>query len=220
MTRFTLTTLVTLLFALGAFALDEPPPAIQPEEEALQRTAQLRAEAAAHQEMGRQFAATTGSSRRERRWRRTVIALCREYAATAIRTAEAYERAAAPASPLSPVTTRHETLTSHGPGHLPLTSVEYEARAAEYDAQAKSLRADADRHITMLRSSIALQAQQQPYSTRSSWVRRGVFFEPPREQAARERCQNIVQHSLDLARHADDVAKHYRLRARELEARR
>ena len=50
MTRFALTTLFTLLFTLGAFALDDSTPAIQPEE-ALQRAAQLRFEASAHHEM-------------------------------------------------------------------------------------------------------------------------------------------------------------------------
>ncbi len=95
MKHLTLATLIALLatFGASAFALDEPPPVIQPED-ALRHAGQLRAEASAHREMERQLAAQTGGSRRERQWRKTMVALCREYSATADRTAEAYERAA------------------------------------------------------------------------------------------------------------------------------
>lgn len=209
MTRFVLTTLVTLLFTLGAFALDEPTPAIQPEE-ALQRAAQLRFEASAHQEMERQLVAQTGGSRRDRRWRKTMIGLCHEYTAAATRAAEAYERAAAPESSSSSAELRPHTL-------LPVTAAEYDARAFEYEAQAESLRADADQHLSMLRSSRA--DLQEPYysSGRGVGQQRGGWFETPRERAAREHCEDVVQQNLDLARDADNMAKHLRLRARQLE---
>lgn len=212
MTRFALTTLFTLLFTLGAFALDEPPAAIQPEE-ALQRAAQLRLEASAHQEMEHQIAAQSGGSRRDRRWRKTMIALCHEYTAAATRAAEAYERAAAPESATSSAELRpHIT--------LPVTAAEYDARGAEYEAQAESLRVDADRHLSMLRSS-RIDSLQQPYydSGRGVGQRRGGgWFETPKERAAREHCEDVVQQNLDLARDADNIAKHFRLRARQLEA--
>ena len=212
MTRFALTTLFTLLFTLGAFALDEPPAAIRPEE-ALQRAAQLRLEASAHQEMERQLAAQTGGSRRDRRWRKTMIALCHEYTTAATRAAEAYERAAAPESSSSPAELRPHTT-------LPVTTAEYDARAAEYEAQAASLRADADRHLSMLRSSRS-DSLPQPYYDNSRGVgqrRSGGWFETPKERAAREHCEDVVQQNLDLARDADNIAKHFRLRARQLEA--
>ena len=212
MTRFALTTLVTLLVTLGAFALDEPPAAIQPEE-ALQRAAQLRLEASAHQQMEHQLAAQTGGSRRDRRWRKTMIELCHEYTTAATRAAEAYERAAAPesASPAKPQP--HTT--------LPVTAAEYDARASEYEEQAESLRADADRHMSMLRSSRNDSLEQQPYydSSRGAGQRRSSgWFEAPKERTAREHCEEVVQQNLDLARDADNIAKHFRLRARQLEA--
>lgn len=210
MTRFALTTLFILLFTLGAFALDEPPAAIQPEE-ALQRAAQLRLEASAHQEMERQLAAQTGGSRRDRRWRKTMTALCHEYRAAATRAAEAYERAAAPESSSSSAELRPHTT-------LPVTAAEYDARASEYQAQAESLRADADQHLSMLRSS-RTDPLQQPYYDNGRGVgqrRGGGWFETPKERAAREHCEDIVQQNLDLAREADNIAKHYRLRARQL----
>lgn len=214
MTRYALTTLITLLFTLGAFALDEPPVAIQPEE-ALQRAAQLRLEASAHQEMERQLAAQTGGSRRDRRWRKTMIALCHEYTTGATRAAEAYERAAAPESPSSSAELQPHTT-------LPVTATEYQARASEYEAQAESLRADADRHLSMLRSSRS-DSLQQPYygsgSGRGVGQRRGGgWFETPKERTAREHCEDVVQQNLDLARDAGNIAKHFRLRARQLEA--
>ena len=210
MTRFALTTLFTLLFTLGAFALDEPPAAIRPEE-ALQRAAQLRLEASAHQEMERQLAAQTGGSRRDRRWRKTTIALCHEYTAAATRAAEAYERAAAPESSSSPAELRPHTT-------LPVTAAEYDARASEYEAQAESLRADADRHLSMLRWTRNADLQQQ-YGTGGPGQRRnGTWIETPQQRAAREHCQDIAQQNLDLARDADNIAKHFRLRARQLEA--
>ena len=212
MTRFALTTLVTLLFTLGAFALDEPTAAIRPEE-ALQRAAQLRLEANAHQEMERQLAAQTGGSRRDRRWRKTMIELCHEYTTAATRAAEAYERAAAPESASSSTELRPHTT-------LPVTAAQYDARASEYEAQAESLRADADRHLSMLRSSRSDYLQQPYYgSGRGVGQRRsGGWFETPKERAAREHCEDVVQQNLDLARDADNIAKHFRLRARQLEA--
>ena len=212
MTRFALTTLFTLLFTLGAFALDGPTPAIQPEE-ALQRAAQLRLEASEHQEMERQLAAQTGGFRRDRRWRKTMIALCHEYTTAATRAAEAYERAAAPESASSSTELGPHTM-------LPVTAAEYDARAAEYEAQAESLRADADRHLSMLRSSRS-DSLQQPYYDSGRGVgqrRTGGWFETPKERTAREHCEDVVQQNLDLARDADNIAKHFRLRARQLEA--
>lgn len=151
---------ITLLFALPASAaIDEEPSAILQPEEALHRAAQLRAEAAAHQVMERQATAMTGGSWRQRRWRRTMIQLCREYAASAIQTASAYERAAATASP-SP-TEPHDGLMPHASPSV--TAAEYDARAAEYEAQAETLRADADRHLAMLRCDMtALETDVDP----------------------------------------------------------
>ena len=213
MTRLALTTtLFALLFTLGAFAFDGPTAAIRPEE-ALQRAAQLRREASAHQEMERQLAAQTGGSRRDRRWRKTMIALCHEYTTAATRAAEAYERAAAPESPSPAELQPHTT--------LPVTVAEYDARASEYEAQAESLRADADRHLSMLRSS-RTNSLQEPYYDSGRGVgqrRSGGWFETPKERTAREHCEDVVQQNLDLARDADDIAKHSRLRARQLEAR-
>lgn len=213
MKRLTLATLFALLATLGtsAFAQDEQTPAIQPED-ALRHAAQLRAEASAHQEMERQLAAQTGGSRRERRWRKTMIALCREYSATADRTAQAYERAAAADTASASMELRvHAT--------LPVTAAEYDATAAQYDAQAETLRADADRHLSMLRWSRNADLQQPYYGTGGPGQRRtGTWIETPQQRAAREHCQNIAQMNFELARDADNIAKHYRLRARQLEA--
>lgn len=213
MKRLILATLIALLATLGtsAFAQDEQTPAIPPQD-ALRHAAQLRAEASAHRKMERQLAARTGGSRGERRWRKTMIALCREYSATAERTAHAYERAAAAdTTPSSPELRAHAT--------LPVTPAEYDATAARYEAQAASLRADADRHLSMLRSSRNADLQQPYYGSRGlgQW-RTGTWIETPQQRAAREHCQDIAQMNFELARDADDIAKHYRLRARQLEA--
>ena len=213
MKRFTLASLIALLAVLAApaFALDDPPPVIQPDD-ALRHAAQLHAEAIAHQEMERQLAAQTGGSRRERRWRKTMIALCREYSATADRAAETYERAAA-------ADAASASVELHAHATLPVTAAEYDATAAQYEAQAESLRADADRHISMLRWSRNVDLQQQYYGTGGPGQRRtSTWIETPRERAAREHCQDIAQQNFELARDADNIAKHYRLRARQLEA--
>ena len=203
--------ILALLVTLPAFAVDEQPTIINPEE-ARQRAAQLRVEASAHQEMERQLAAQTGGSRRERRWRKTMIELCRQYTASATRAAEAYDRVAAAESASSQTEVRQHTA-------LPVTAAEYDARAAEYEARAESLRADADRHLSMLRSTRDADLQQPYYGGRGAGQRRsGAWFETPKERAAREHCETIVQENLDLARDADNIARHYRLRARQLEA--
>ena len=206
---FMITTLFVVSLTAGAFAADEPVTAIQPEE-AFRRAAQLRIEAAAHQEMEREVAAQTGGSRRDRKWRKTMVALCREYAVAASRAAEEYERAAAPDSVTSPGELRPHAM-------LPVTVAEYDARAAEYEAQAEWLRADADRHLAMLRS--ARERDRQPYYGAGPRGQRpgGVWFQSPKERAQRERCEAAVQQNLDLAREADNMAKHLRLRARQLE---
>ncbi len=207
-----ITTLFTVVFTAGAFAQAGLSAAIQPED-ALQRAAQLRIEAIAHREMEREVAAQTGGSRRDRRWRKTMVALCREYAVAASRAAEAYESAAAPDSVTSPAELRPHTM-------LPVTTAEYDLRAAQYEEQAESLRADADRHLAMLRSSREGDLQQPYYgNSRSVGQRRsGGWFVTPRERAARGRCEEVVQQNLNLARDADNIAKHFRLRARQLEA--
>jgi hypothetical protein len=205
-----ITTLFMASFTAGALVADGPATAIQPDE-ALRRAAQLRIEAFAHQEMEREVAAQTGGTRRDRRWRKTMVALCREYAAAASRASAAYEMAAAPDAVTSP-----EELRPHA--MLPVTAAEYAARASAYEAQAESLRADADRHLSMMRSS-RTDLQEPLYgSGRSVGQRRsGGWFEAPKERSAREHCENVVQQSLALARDADNIAKHFRLRARQLE---
>lgn len=210
MHRFTTIAVVALLLATSAFALDEAPAIIQPEQ-ARQRAAQLRLEADAHQEMERQLAAQTGGSRRDRRWRKTMIGLCGEYSAAATRAAEAYEHVAATESSSS-----HTELRQHI--SLPVTATEYEARAAEYEARAESLRGDADRHLSMLRSSREPDLQQPCSGGNAGQRRRSGWFESPKERVAREHCEDVVQQNFELARHADDIAKHYRLQARQLEA--
>ena len=212
MQRFTTITIVALLLATSAFASDEQLAIIQPEE-ARQRAAQLRLEANAHQEMERQLSAQTGGSRRDRRWRKTMVALCREYTASATRAAEAYDRVAETESTVSQTDVRQHT-------SLPVTAAEYDTRAAEYEARAESLRTDADRHLSMLRSSRERDLQQ-PYYGSAGGVgqrRRGGWLESPKERVAREHCEDIVQQNFELARDADNIAKHYRLRARQLEA--
>ena len=206
-----ITTFFTVAFTAAALAPAELPAAIQPEE-ALQRAAQLRVEAVAHQEMEQAVAAQKGGSRRDRKWRKTMVALCREYAAAASRASEAYEMAAAPESVTSPAELR-------GHGMLPVTAAEYAARASDYEAQAESLRSDADRHLSMMRSS-RTDLQEPLYgSGRSVGQRRsGGWFQAPKERSAREHCENVVQQSLALARDADNIAKHFRLRARQLES--
>ena len=212
MTRFALTTLVSLFVTLAAVALDEPTPAIQPEE-ALERAAQLRFEAGAHHEMERRIAAQTGGSRRERKWRKTMIQLCHEYVASATRAAEAYEQAASPESSSSSAELHPHTL-------LPVTAAEYHARASEYEAQAESLRADAERYLSMLRST-RTDSLQEPYDGSGGEVgqrRGGGWFEAPRVRAERQHWIDVAQQNLDLARNADSIAKHLRVRARQLEA--
>jgi len=202
---------VLLTFSAPAFALEEPP-AIKPEE-AKQRAAQLRAEATAHQGMERQLAAQTGGSRRDRRWRRNMIELCRQYTEAATRAAEAYERAvAAEAEEPSAELVAHAS--------LPATAAEYNERAAEYQARAESLRADADQHLAMLRWSRNADLPQQPYSdTGGTGQRRtATWIDTPQRRAAREHCQEIARHGFELAIDADNIARHYRLRARQLEA--
>lgn len=206
-----ITTFFTVAFTAAALAPAGLPAAIQPEE-ALQRAAQLRIEAVAHQEMEREVAAQTGGTRRDRRWRKTMVALCREYAAAASRASEAYEMAAAQDAVTSPGELRPHAM-------LPVTAAEYAARASDYEAQAESLRADADRHVSMMRSS-RTDLQEPVYgSGRSVGQRRsGGWFQAPKERSAREHCENVVQQSLELARDADNIAKHFRLRARQLES--
>ena len=140
-----------------------------------------------------------------------MVALCREYAAAASRASEAYEIAAAPDAVTSPGELRPHAM-------LPVTAAEYAARASDYEAQAESLRADADRHLSMMRSS-RTDLQEPLYgSGRSVGQRRsGGWFQAPKERSAREHCENVVQQSLALARDADNIAKHFRLRARQLE---
>lgn len=205
-----ITTLFMAGFTAGTFVAAEPATAIQPEE-ALQRAAQLRIEAVAHQDMEREVAAQTGGSRRDRKWRKKMVALCREYAAAANRAAEEYEHAATPDSAPSPAPLRPHVM-------LPVTAAEYDARAAEYEAQAAWLRADADRHLSMLRSY--RERESQPYYGTDPRGRRlgGGWFESPRERAQRERCAAAVQQNFELARDADDMAKHFRIRAKQLEA--
>jgi hypothetical protein len=204
-----ITTFFMIAFTATALAPAELASAIQPEE-ALQRAAQLRIEAVAHQEMEQAVAAQKGGSRRDRKWRKTMVALCREYAAAASGASEAYEMAAAPGSVTSPAELRVHRM-------LPVTAAEYAARASAYEAQAESLRADADRHLSMMRSS-RTDVQEPLYgSGRSVGQRRsGGWFQVPQERSVREHCENVVQQNLELARDADNIAKHLQLRARQL----
>ena len=210
MQRLAAITVVALLLAASSFASDERPVIIQPEE-ARQRAAQLRLEAHAHQEMELRLAAQTGGSRRDRRWRKTMIGLCRDYAETAFRAAKAYERFSSAESPSS-----LDDLGQHS--SVPVTVAEYDRSATEYEARAKSLRADADRHLSMLRTSREPDLQQPYYGNTAGQRRRGGWLESPKARVAREHCEDVVQQNIELARDAADIAKHYRLRARQLES--
>ena len=176
--------------------------------EALQRATQLRAEAAAHREMEQRLAAMKGGSRGERRWRRRMIELCDLYITDALRTAASYEETSVESSPFGSVA----TLIDPAP---PVTAAEYDARAKEYESRAEWLRNEADRHLSMLQSSRTYNVQPRSGAGLNGRASSG-FYESPRERTAREQHQDVVQQNLDLARDAEDIAKHYRLRARQL----
>ncbi|SRR5581483_1625489 len=218
MIRFSTVLIALILAVASASAQIEQTPAAQiPPWEALQRATQLRAEAGAHEDMARQYAAMSGGSRRDRRWRRTMIELCHEYMEAATRAAEAYERAAAPWTSASTSEEGSETPPLHAT--VPVTAAEYDARAFDYEQEAARLRSDADRHLAMLRSSRAPYTQQPQYGgVGTPPGRGGTWIETARARSAREHCQDAVENDLELARRADDMAKHYRLRAQQLRA--
>lgn len=214
--RFTMIACVTtLLLGVGLlFAQIEPPPPAQEQatdrDAALQRASHLRAEAAAHREMAKEFTAHRAASRGERRWNARVIELCRQYAADAETAAAVYEALAAQDSG-SPVSKQPMNAAEHSITAPPSTAAEYEARATEYTARAAEYRAEADRHAAMIRRD---PINVQP--NRGASPPRPVIFESPRARDMREHCIEIVRQSTDLARDADDIAKHYALRARQL----
>lgn len=216
--RFTVTACVaTLLYGAGLmFAQTERAPLAAPaqtidRDAALQHAAHLRAEAAAHRDMAKEFAAQRTASRRERHWNARVVELCRQYATDAETAAAAYEALAAQDSG-SPVSKEPMTAAEHAIAAPPSTAAEYEARAAEYTLRAAEYRADADRHAAMIQRD---PINVQPYRG-SGLPQRPVTFESPRARDMREHCIEIVRQSTGLARDADDFAKHYALRARQL----
>lgn len=216
--RSTVIVFVTMLMSSAGLLLaqTEPASAAAPEQiidrdAALQHAVHLRAEAAAHREMEKEFAAQRAASRRERRWNARVVELCRLYAADAEAAATAYEALAAQGS-VSPVSKEPMNAAEHAIVAPPSTAAEYEARAAEYKLRATEYRADADRHAAMIPIN---PINVQPYRG-SGLPQRPVTFESPRARDMREHCNEIVTRSIDLARDADDFAKHYALRARQL----
>jgi hypothetical protein len=207
----------TLLSGAGLLFAQTEPAHLAAQERAidrdatLQRAAHLRAEAAAHREMAKEFTAQRAATRRERRWNARVVELCRQYAADAETAAAAYEALATQGSG-SPVSKEPMNAAEHAIAAPPSTAAEYEARAAEYTARAAEYRADADRHAAMIRRD---PINVQPYRG-NALPQRPVMFESPRARDMREHCIEIVRQSTDLARDADDFAKHYALRARQL----
>lgn len=179
-----------LSFAIAAGAGEVPP----------DRAAQLRAEAAAHERMAAELESLETRSWRDRRWRRVAIRLCHQYAEQANRAANA--------------DTGPMPLSLLDGERLPVTAAEYEVRASQYAAQARELRTEADRQIALTRDAVADSTQRRGAGLRQ----RGGFFMSPQERASRERSREIVERTLDLARTADDIARHYRARARQLQA--
>ena len=186
-------------------------------ESAMQRASELHAEAAAHEAMSRHFTSTALRSRRERRWNARVVELCREYAADAEKAAAAYEKLAEDLRS-DEETARVATGIEPAISAPPVTAGEYRTRAADYEQRAASFRADAETHAAM-QAGIApvLNGQQQDDPSRPE-ARRVAPFQRPHDRAMREHCEVIIQQSLDLARRAEDMAKHYMLRARQLSA--
>ena len=176
--------------------------------DASQRASQLRAEADAHREMKEQLAVMKGGSRRERRWRARMIDLCGLYITDALRTAAAYEQMSVELAPSNP----NAALIDAAP---PVTAAEYDERATEYETRSTWLRKEADRHLSMLQSSRSDNVQPRSGGGLNGRVSSG-FYESPRERIAREQHQDAVEQNLDLARDAEEIAKHYRLRARQL----
>ena len=175
----------------------------------MQHGARLRAEAAAHREMANEFAGRRGRSRRERHWNARVVELCRQYATDAEPAASAYEALAAQASR---VEDRQMVPVEHALISPPSTAEEYKVRAAEYEQRAAEFRVDADRHEAMVPASpINVQT-----NAGGSLPQRPVFFQSSRERDMREHCIEIVRRSINLARDAEEFAKHYALRAQEL----
>ena len=178
---------------------------------ALQHGARLRAEAVAHREMANEVAGRRGGSRRERRWNGRVVELCRQYATDAEAAATAYEALAAQASKVEGVN-RQMSPGEHAIVSPPSTAEEYKARATEYEQRAAEFRADADRHAAMVPAN-PINVQTNPGG---SLPQRPVVFQSPREQDMRAHCIEIVRRSTDLARDAEEFAKHYALRGQQL----
>jgi hypothetical protein len=218
--RLTVITCMTILLSgaglLRAQTGTASPAATEPtinRDATLQRAAHLREEAAAHREMEKEFTAGRAASWRERRWNARVVELCRQYAADAETAAAAYEMLAAQDS--GSLSKEPMKATEHAIAAPPSTAAEYEARAAEYKLRAAEFRADADRHAAMIPVN---PINIQPYRG-GGLPQRPVTFESPRGRDFREHCIEIVRRSNDLARDAEDFAKHYALRARQLAAR-
>jgi len=178
-----------------------------------QRASHLREEAAAHREMEKEFRAGRIASWREKRWNARVVELCRQYAADAETAAAAYEVLAAHDSGTL-VSKEPMKATEHAIGAPPSTAAEYAARSAEYKFRAAEFRADADRHAAMIPIN---PINVQPYRG-GGLPQRPVTFESSWSRDWREHCIEIVRRSNDLARDAEDFAKHYALRARQLAA--
>ena len=205
--KFFVAATLAFITAAGVFAGDHPTTAAT-RAQALQRASRLRAEAAVHRDMAQQLGTTKGGSRGERRWRKRMVELCNLYVADALRTAAAYEQMSSDSSPSDPNGTVIDPA-------LPVTADEYDERAKEYDARATWLRHEADRHLSMLQSARTYNLQP---STGGGLTGRtsSAFYETPRERIAREQHLDTVQQNLDLARDADEIAKHYRFRAQQM----
>lgn len=203
-----LTMVLALLIAMTTqlFAYEDPS-TVSPQRPS-ERAASLRAESAAHGRMARTLARETGGSRRDRKWRKRMVALCHAYMESAEQAAVAYERASAHVEEIQPSDVRLY-------GSVPVTAAEYEAAAEDYEKQARSLREDGERHLEMARSSINVDLQPRPGQLGRPYS--GGWITSPMDRVARDHCREIAQQSFELARGAEDIAAHYRLRARQLE---
>lgn len=181
---------------------------------ALQKAGRLRAEARAHREMENHFRNLRAVSPRDRYWNTSVVRLCREYARDAEAAAAAYE--ALVVRPASTESTEGDTRpTEQAIEAPPSTAHEYRARSVEYEARAADFRADADRHAAMI-DRTPLTPSTQPYREGLP-PQRPVVFESAAIRDMRDHCIEIVRRSNALAREADEIAKHYALRAKQLE---
>jgi len=198
------------LFALDANAQEDLTAVSR--ESALERIAQLRSEAAAHREMATHFARASTSSRRERRWNAKAVELCQRYISDAEKSIGTYERML----PVLESRTHGSDVTVFLPpvDAPPVTAGEYAARAAQYQQLAKLYGDEAGLHAAML--------ARLPNSTNRRRAVPGRLPELPGidvlgrspEREMRAHCSRMIEDSIRVQRDAQDLAKHYALRAR------